>query len=152
MQSLGLIQLLLAPAAPPRPYAHPLCLCVRAANPQAVMGPTATVFVGRVLAVKGLRDSTETESPAAVPYFQREVTLLVEQGWSGAPPDTVRAAIEMPDPLCLTSFIPGERYLVFATSDGSSYVISECSRTSELDSEFAQSDLRALGRPRYHRS
>jgi hypothetical protein len=47
--------------------------------------------------------------------------------------------------------MPGKRYHVFADPGSSGYVIGVCTRTSEITSEVAQRDLRALGQPRWQR-
>jgi hypothetical protein len=107
--------------------------------------------------VRGIHGSAAIESPEwtrhadSVPYFQSRVILLVKEGWSGAPPDTVRATIELTGPDCPTRFVPGERYLVFADPDSTGYAIRACTRTTVLDSEDAQQYLKALGPPRWRR-
>jgi len=87
----------------------------------------------------------------SVPYFQSRVLFLVEAGWSGAPPDTVQATIELTGPDCPTRFLPGKQYLVFTDLEPSGYVVGVCTRTSEVGSEAAQRDLKALGKPRWRR-
>jgi hypothetical protein len=140
------------------PYTCPsiACICARV----ALTGPPPsdtkeTVFIGQAIAV--LSDSawvptaTWARDSAKVPYFQGRVILAVEEGWSGTPPDTVQAIIENTGPECPTRFVPGQRYLVFAEVEGSNYVIRPCTRTSDVTSDNAQRDLRALKRSRWHR-
>jgi hypothetical protein len=116
------------------------------------------VFIGRAVGVWGTRgpawnkDPEWTRSADSVPYFQDRVVLVVEEGWSGTPPDTVRATVELTGPDCPTRFVPGQRYLVFADLESSGYLIGACTRTSEITSEAAQRDLKALGQPRWHRN
>ena len=156
MLSIAMISALLGSVSPPSTCPSTACVCARA----ALAGPPAsdakeTVFIGQAVAV--LADSawvptaTWVRDSVKVPPFQGRVILAVEEGWSGAPPDSVQATIEFTGPDCPTGFVPGQQYLVFADVEGSRYVIRPCTRTSDLTSEDAQRDLRALGEPRWHR-
>jgi hypothetical protein len=78
------------------------------------------------------------------------VTVVVEGGWKGAVPDTMHAAIENGFG-CLTRFVPGERYLVYASMLNGAYVIKTCTRTRRLDSLDAQDDLQVLGKSTFKR-
>jgi hypothetical protein len=156
MLSIATIFALLGSVSPPSTRPSTACICARA----DLAGPPApntkeTVFVGQAVAVLAesawVPSATWARDSAKVPHFQERVILTVEEGWSGTPPDSVQATIEFTGPDCPTRFVPGQRYLVFADVEGSNYVIRPCTRTSDITSENAQRDLRALGKPRWHR-
>jgi hypothetical protein len=108
------------------------------------------VFIGRAIAVEGY-DGRISEVGDSVPYRMKAVTLVVERGWSGAPPDTVHANIDHIGPDCPTRFLPGQHYLVFTALPAGEYVVTGCGLTSQVEAESGQADLKVLGRPAYVR-
>jgi hypothetical protein len=127
------------------------CVCVRTGGPQSALGQSEAVFVGRAEEVEGADGSISSRSTDSLPYFLKSVTFAVERGWTGAPPDTVRASIDLAGPDCPTHFAPGQRYLVYAELRAGGYVIGVCTRTSPIESELARADLKILGPSRYQR-
>ena len=127
------------------------CSCISTTDPRPTVKASAAVFVGRVISVIGTSGDTGSQSPDGLPVFMDSVTVVAEKGWKGAPPDTVRAGIELTGPDCPTRFVPGRRYLMYTELRNGRYVVGPCTRTSPLDSEPAQNDLQVLGRPTWTR-
>jgi hypothetical protein len=126
------------------------CVCVSIGDARGKLERSEAAFVGRAIAVEGY-DGHVSEVGDSVPYFVKAVTLVVERGWSGAPPDTVHASVDHIGPDCPTRFLPGQHYLVFTTLPAGAYVVTGCGFTSQVDTEAGQADVKLLGRPTYVR-
>ncbi len=104
------------------------CVCVFLGDAH---GKVEAAFVGRAIAVESWYGGVRTGRDS-LPHFMKTVTLVVERGWSGAPPDTVRALIEDIGPDCPTRFTPGQHYLPFTTLYDGEYVVTGCGMTSQV--------------------
>jgi hypothetical protein len=116
--------------------AVPACVCASAVRPEPYVEASGAVFVGRVLAIhaSAMETAAAVYSPDSLPMFMDSVTL-----------------IELTSPDCPTRFRLGNRYLVFAEGHEKQFAIGMCTRTSNLETALARSDLDALGPPAYQR-
>jgi hypothetical protein len=97
------------------------------------------VFVGEVEKITPAR-STSTDAP----FYDRAYLLefKIERSWKGLPFGSIKVwALQGKEPLALTPFSKGERYLVYADPifDGEAYTdeltVSECNRTALLPND-----------------
>ena len=88
------------------------CSCMEPLPPQAALENADAVFLGEVVARRGI-DVTKGGFPAAFGF-----TLRVSRAWKGAATDTVEIGTSSIGTACGSHFVIGEEYLVYAGGGG----------------------------------